>query len=110
MSGTYTLLAATTPLPTSGPAILYTAMSATYLLKSSFTNITASDVTVTIYLVPLKGSANAASTVTYQKNVPAGTTLNLADLSGHVMAANSTLQAVASAASSINATISGVVF
>ncbi|WP_110855971.1 hypothetical protein [Paraburkholderia silvatlantica] len=75
----------------------------TTLANVSFTNTSANPVSVTVYNVPSGGSPGAANQVVSAYSIAAGKTYVPPQLIGLNMAAGSTLQALASTASVVNA-------
>lgn len=95
---------------TTSAVSLYTSASSTKtLIKNlTLTNTSAAVVKVTIYLVPNGGSAGAASTITYQKNIAPGETYIAAPLINHVLEALDSIQALADTATSVTLMASGL--
>ena len=79
----------------------------TLIKNLTLTNPTGTDQIVTVYLVPAGGGANAASTLTYQKTVSAGKTVQLTEAINHVLEPGDNIQALASAGASITIMASG---
>jgi hypothetical protein len=75
--------------------------------KLTVTNPTAGAATVTIYLVPSGGSAGDSTTISKTKSVASLETWNCPDVVGHILEAGGTLQAVASAATTLTLAVSG---
>jgi len=76
----------------------------------SVTNPTASAATITLYVVASGGTAGDANTISKAHGVNAGQTWNCPDLIGKVLPAGSTLQAIASAATTLTLAVSGTQF
>lgn len=70
-------------------------------------NTTAGAITATVYLVPSGGSAGATNTVISAKSIAAGETYKCPELIGAVIETGGTLQALASANTSITIVGSG---
>jgi hypothetical protein len=109
MATTNTSLVEGSQLTTSA-ASYYTspANTTTIVKKCTVTNTSAGALTVTIYLVPSGGSAGATNTVTSAKSIAAGATYEAYECENHVLLAGDTLQALASAASSLTLKASGI--
>lgn len=94
---------------TNATATYYTSTNLiTRIDKLSITNTTAGAVTATIYLVPDGGSAGNSTTVTSAKSIQAGETWNCPDVVGQVLNIGGTIQAVASANTSLTISAAGV--
>lgn len=95
---------------TTSAATYYTAPAntTTVLKKLTITNTSSGAVTVTIYLVPSGGSAGAASEVTPAKSIAAGAVYEAYEAENHVLMTGDTLQALASAATSLTLQASGI--
>ena len=95
---------------TASAATYYTAPTNTrcVIKRLSLTNTTAGAVTATIYLVPSGGSAGATNTLTSARTLAAGETWDCVSAEGHVLEAGGTVQALASAITSITIIGSGV--
>lgn len=74
----------------------------------TFCNTSGSNVTVTAYLVPSGGSATDSNIITKTHTLIPSETWNCPDLEGHVIEDGGTLQALASANTSVNIVASGV--
>lgn len=84
-------------------------LNTTYRIgRAAFSNPTGGALTITAYVVPAAGAAGAANQVINAVNVPAGGTYVSPELAGLVMPAGTTLQALASANTSIVLYASGV--
>lgn len=77
--------------------------------RAVFTNITAGAVTITVYRVASGGSPGSANIVIDARPVPALGTDLAPELSNMVLSAGDTIQALASANTSINLTVSGFI-
>ena len=94
---------------TNATATYYTSTNlVTRIDKLTITNPTAGAVTVTIYLVPSAGSAGDPTTITSAKSIQAGETWNCPDAVGQVLKAGGTIQAKASANTSLTISAAGV--
>lgn len=80
----------------------------TILKKLTFTNSTAGSLTITVYLVPAGGTADATNILLDAFSIAAHTCYEATVAEGHVMNAEDTLQALASANTSIDIMGSGV--
>lgn len=80
----------------------------TIIKKLTFTNTDTSNRTVTVYIVPSGGSADATTTLISAKVLIPGETWECFEAEGHVIEPAGTLQMVASAATAITAIGSGV--
>lgn len=91
-------------------AVFYTAPTntTTILKKLTITNTSASAASVTIYLVASGGSASAANTITAAKSIAAGAVYEAYEAENHVLMPGDSLQALASAASSLSLQASGI--
>jgi hypothetical protein len=74
-----------------------------------FTNTTAGAITVTAYVVPSGGSAGDPTTVLKAFSIAGNTAYTSPELSGVVLNTGDTLQALASASTSISLNASGIV-
>lgn len=94
---------------TTSAATYYTAPASTKTRISAFTatNTTAGAVTVTVYLVPSGGSADNTNKVADVVSLAANETKAITGAIGHVLEAAGTIQALASANTSINIVVSG---
>jgi hypothetical protein len=108
MARTAKVLNAGTQLTTSA-ATYYTVPATTTAIIQSvvLTNTTGGAVTATVYLVASAGSASASNTVLSVKSLVAGETYIVPGTAGMVLAAGGTLQALASANTSISLMASG---
>jgi hypothetical protein len=94
---------------TNATATYYTSTNIkTRIDKLTVSNPTSSAATVTIYLVPSGGSASDATTISKTKTVNAGETWNSPDVVGLVLNAGGTIQAVASANTTLTIAAAGV--
>lgn len=80
----------------------------TVIKRLTFCNTSANAVTVTLYLVPSAGAAGDANTIAKTKTMFGGETWSCPDAEGHVLEAGGTIQALASAGTSITILGSGV--
>lgn len=94
---------------TSSAATYYTAPANTKTVISAcrLTNTTAGAVTATVYLVPSGGTAGATNIVLSAKSLAAGESFDV-PIDGQVLLTGGTLQALASANTSITIVASGV--
>ncbi len=94
---------------TTSVATYYTAPAATKARIAAFTatNTSAGAVTITVHLVASAGSASDANVVADAIPLAAGETKAITGAIGHVMEAGGTIQALASAATSISIVVSG---
>ena len=90
-------------------ATLYTVPNnrTTVITRISFTNTSATDWYVELYLVPSGGAASDANKIVDQEYVASGETLSPIQLEGQVLPENSTIQGLAEAATSITVIGSG---
>jgi hypothetical protein len=115
MPGALAQLVATQYLPASA-GVLYTvpqALSNSLALLTSLVlcNVTAGAITVTLYNVPSGGSPGPSNAIIAAASIPANTTwVGRWPGGAVVMPAGSTLQGLASAASSVTVTAGGEVF
>lgn len=79
----------------------------TILDKMVVTNPTAGALTFTVFLIPAAGAAGAANTVINAQSIAAGASYLCPEVVGHVLAAGDKITAIASAATSLVARISG---
>jgi hypothetical protein len=95
---------------TTGAVAYYTAPANTrcVLKRLSFTNTTAGAVTVTVHLVVATGSASASNTLASAHTIAAGETWDCVSAEGQVVEAGGSVQALASAGTSITLIGSGV--
>ena len=90
-------------------ATYYTATNVrTQIQAMTLTNTTAGAVTATVYLVPSGGSATASNTILSAKSLAAGESYKVIEAIGQTLEAGGTIQALASAATSISMVASGV--
>lgn len=94
---------------TAAAAIYYTspANTITTIAACTLTNTTAGAVTATMHLVPLAGTPTAANMILSARTIAAGESYNVGSAIGQTMADGGTLQALASAATSITLVASG---
>lgn len=95
---------------TTSAATYYTAPAntTTIIKKVTITNTSSGAVTVTIYLVPSGGSAGAANTITSAKSIAAGATYEAYEVENQVLMTSDSIQALASAATSLTLQASGI--
>lgn len=97
-------------LGTSAGAIITAAANTTDIIKRAvFSNPTGAAVTFTVYRVPSGGSISTGAIVISARSIAAGGTDLAPELSDMVLNAGDSIEALASAASSINAFASGFV-
>lgn len=91
-------------------ATYYTAPDSTkcVIKRLTLVNTTAGAVTATVYLVVSGGTASDANTITKTRTLAANETWDCASAEGHVIEAGGTIQALASAGTSITIIGSGV--
>lgn len=108
MAITPAVLQAGTQLGTSAAA-LYTAPANTRAVvkKATFTNTSAGAVTFTVYRVASGGSPGDANTIIKAKSLAANESYTCPELSNQVIGPGDSIQALASAGTSITAVISG---
>jgi hypothetical protein len=108
MARTAKVLAAGSQLTTSA-ATYYTvpALTTTIIQSVVLTNTTAGPITATVHLVASGGSATASNMVLSAKSLTASETLVVPGAAGMVLATGGTLQALASANTSISLMASG---
>ncbi|MEM6682590.1 MAG: hypothetical protein AAF607_10135 [Pseudomonadota bacterium] len=96
---------------TTSVATYYTgaASSRSVIYNATVTNTSASDATFDLHLVPVSGSASDANLIIKDKLVPAGQTYHATELSGKIISNNGTIQASASAATTLSLNISGAI-
>jgi hypothetical protein len=105
MSFTEKRLGASRPSDTNN-ATLYTASAVTAIIKSiRICNTTTSDATCRIFLVPSGGTADQTTSIYYDFNIPANSTLS--DDGFHILEASGTLQVRTGTASALTFTASG---
>jgi len=94
---------------TTSAATYYTTPAATRARIAAFTatNTTAGAVTMTVHLVPSGGSADNTNKVADAISLAANETKAITGAIGHVLEASGTIQALASANTSINIVVSG---
>lgn len=83
--------------------------SQTIIKRAVFTNVTAGAVTFTVYRVPGGGTAAAANTIIPTRSIAVGGTDLAPELANAVLNPGDTIQALASALSSINVFVSGFI-
>lgn len=95
---------------TTAAAIYYTAPALTtaVIKKLTITNSTGGAVSVTIYLVPAAGAAGVTNIVTSAKSILAGAVYEAYECENHVLMPGDTLQALASANTSLTLKASGI--
>lgn len=95
---------------TTSAATYYTTPLATSTLikKVTFTNTSASTVTVTMYLVPSAGTAGAANTIISAVPISANNTYEAYPAENMVLATGDFVQALCSAATSVTLMMSGI--
>jgi hypothetical protein len=95
---------------TTGAVAYYTAPANTRCVvkRLTLTNTSAGAVTVTLHLVASGGAAGDTNTITKTRTLAAAETWDCASAEGHVIEAGGTVQALASAATSITIVGSGV--
>ena len=88
----------------------YTAPTATraQIQSMTLTNTTAGAVTATVHLVPSGGTATASNTILSAKSIAAGESYRCIEAIGQWLEASGTIQALASAATSISLVASGI--
>ncbi len=79
----------------------------TRVLKYTATNRSSSEVMITVYLVASGGSASGDNVVCHEKKIPAGETLAVHDVEGHVIEAGGTLRHSATEINAVNVVCSG---
>lgn len=84
------------------------ANTTTLVKKVTVTNTSGAVVTVTVYKVASGGTAGAANTITSARSIPAGATVELYEAENHALAPGDTIQALASAATSVSFSASGI--
>lgn len=95
-------------LAAAAAAIFTSAASGTSVInRATFTNVTASPVAITVYVVRSGGAANAASMVISAYNIQPGEAYVAPELANLVMTAGDAIQAFASSAASITTVGSG---
>lgn len=94
----------------SSVGIMYTcpANMAVIIRHATFTNTTGGAITVTAYVVPSGGAVGDPTTIMKAISIAGGATYTSAELSGIVLNVGDTLQAFASAATSISLNVSGI--
>lgn len=96
---------------TNATAIYYFSTGVTTRVdKMTFTNTDAASHTVTLYLVPGAGAANAGTTITSAHSLAAGETWNCPDAVGQMLADGGTIQAKADANTVVTVSAAGVQF
>ena len=109
MTTTPKVLAADAQLP-AVVGVAYTSPASgrgTWIDKFTLCNTTAGAVTATVYVVPAAGSPGASNTVLSAVSIAAGETYLCPEITGRFMAAGSSVQWLASAATSITGYIGG---
>lgn len=97
-------------LTASAVAVVTCAANTQIIIKRAvFTNVTGGAVTVTVYRVPSGGSPGATNTLISTYSVGANSAYVSPELANMVMNPGDTIQALASAAASINAFASGLI-
>jgi hypothetical protein len=86
-----------------------TANAQTIIKRAVFTNVTAGAVTFTVWRVPSGGTSGSTNLLIDARSIAAGGTDLAPELANMVLYAGDTIQAEASAATSINFTASGFV-
>lgn len=94
----------------SSTGTLYTAPAYAMVTAINVTNTSSAYVTLTVYVVPSGGSAGDSNALVSAKTLAPGESYQCPEVQGQVLSGNDTLQAVASAASSLNIRASGVEF
>lgn len=110
MSYTPKMLAAQAYVPSPGPTLAYTSPAAgkgTWIDKVNFSNDTAGPQTVTVWLIPPAGAAGSDTKVVPLQSVASKVQLTVAELAGKFIDAGYAIHWGASAATSINGSISG---
>lgn len=98
------------PQQLTGSAATYYTSSGGFLTridKLTFTNQDTGAHQVTIYLVPLAGSAGATNLITKAYSIVAGATFNCPDVVGHILGAGGSLQMFADTANDVTVFGSG---
>lgn len=94
---------------TTSAATYYTATNVSARVDScALTNTTGGAVTATLHVVPSGGSATASNCIMSAKSIAAGATFVPPGIIGQVIENGGTLQALASAATSISLVASGI--
>lgn len=94
---------------TNSTATYYTSTNVRASIQNAtLTNTTAGAVTATVYLVPPSGSAGASNIKISAQSIAAGATYNCPELIGAVLLSGGTIQALASANTSITFMVSGI--
>lgn len=91
------------------PYVTGAAASQTVIKRAVFTNITAGTVTFTVYRVPSGGTAGATNEIIPVRSIQTNGTDLAPELANMVLNAGETIQALASAAASVNVFASGFV-
>lgn len=108
MTTTVRRFAALTAQLGTGASVIYTASNVrAQVLAASFTNTNVGAQTVTLHIVPSGGSPSDANMVMKAVSIPAGGSYRAIELVGQALNAGDTIQALASAATSITPVISG---
>ena len=89
--------------------VLYTAPANTRTIidKMTVTNTTGGALTVTVFLVPSGGAANAGTTVISAQSVASNSTILCSEVVGHILNPGDAIVAIASAAASLTGRASG---
>jgi hypothetical protein len=77
------------------------------IASATATNVTAGVVTVTVYLVPASGTPVTGNIVVQTRNVPANSAIQLWEIIGQKVPDGGSIQAKASANTSINLSVGG---
>jgi hypothetical protein len=80
----------------------------TQIRKLTFTNTTGGAITVTIYLVPPAGTAADANTIVKTRSIATLATFEAFEVEGHLLPTGWTIQALASANTSVTVCGSGI--
>lgn len=97
-------------LTTAAVAIVTCGVNAQNIVKRAvFTNLTGGAVTITVYVVPSGGSPGSTNTILGAYSIAANLSYVANELSNAVLNAGDTIQALASANTSINAFVWGLV-
>jgi len=86
----------------------YTAVNCrTVIDKFTVTNTTGAPVTISVYLVPSAGAANASNCVLSSKSIAANETYNCPELIGQALEASGFISTIAGAATSLTISATG---
>ena len=97
-------------LTATAAAIITCAANTQVIVKRAvFTNVTAGAITITVYRVPSAGTPGATNTLIGDYSISANTSYVSPELANMVLNPGDTVQALASAATSINAFASGLI-